>query len=265
MFSEYLHLATYAGLIVGGVLLVVFGLALFLRDNSIIDIVYGPVLVLVSWSLAWLWMEWSWRQVILLVIVTLWGLRLGVRIFRKNWRKPEDFRYRNWRDQWQQKSMLYFFFRSLAQIYLLQGGVILVVLTPILITFSQTQMPLSWFNWAGLGVWGIGFFFETVGDWQLDRFVRNPENRGNIMTTGLWRYTRHPNYFGEATMWWGIWLLAAGLPLASLAILSPVLITFLLFRVSGVPMLEAKWAGRADWEIYKKKTSTFFPWFPKKV
>lgn len=265
MLTEFLHVLGYATLLLASALLVVFGLALFLQNNSIIDIAYGFFFVLIIWNLALFWEEWSLRQELLIALVTLWGLRLGLRILRKNWGKPEDFRYRAWRETWTKNGMLYFFFRSLGQIYLLQGAVVLVVALPIFITFSQIQTPLTLLNWIGLGLWCIGFLFETVGDWQLDRFIRDPANAGKIMTTGLWRYTRHPNYFGEASMWWGIWLFVFGLAFTPLAILSPILITFLLLKVSGIPMLEAKWAGRPDWEAYKKETNAFFPWFPKKL
>lgn len=265
MLPEFISVVAYTALLLTSVLLFIMALALFLRNNSIIDICYGPLFVLTTWMLAWFWSEWSERQIILLVLVTLWGLRLGLRILRKNWRKPEDFRYRAWRDEWTKRGMLYFFLRSLGQIYLLQGTVVLTVLLPVLITFSQAQSPLMWYHWLGVAVWCIGFCFELVGDWQLDRFISNPANAGKIMTTGLWHYTRHPNYFGESSMWWGIWIVVLGTPLSPLAILSPVLITFLLTQVSGIPMLEKRWAGRPDWEEYKKKTSAFFPWFPKKV
>lgn len=263
--TELLHLASYAALFLGLILLLVFGLALWIENNSIIDIAYGPLLVLIAWQLAFFWEYWSVRQEFLLAMITLWGLRLGIRIFRKNWGKPEDFRYRAWREAWIKRGMLYFFFRSLGQIYLLQGAVVLIVGLPIFIAFSQVQTPFTWINWAGLGLWVIGFFFESVGDWQLDRFIRNRANTGKIMTTGLWRYTRHPNYFGEVTMWWGIFLFVIGLPLAALSFLSPLLMTFLLLKVSGIPMLEARFAGQSDWEKYKKKTNTFFPWWPKKL
>ncbi len=265
MLLEYLNLLSYAALLISCAMLVVFGLALLLEDNSIVDIAYGPLFVLVTWTVAFFWSDWSWRQLILLGLITLWGMRLGIRIFLKNWRKPEDFRYRSWRTAWQQNGMLYFFFRSLGQIYLLQGAVVLGVLTPVLVAFSQPQSPLLWFNWAGVILWLIGFFFETIGDFQLDRFVKKSENQGKLMMSGLWRFTRHPNYFGEATMWWGIWLIIVGMPLTQLALLSPFIITTLLLKVSGIPMLEAKWEGRPDWEEYKKKTSAFFPWFPKKM
>lgn len=265
MNESLLHLMSFAALLLSCSLLVVLGLALFLENNSIIDIVYGPLFVLVAWSMASFWQWKTERQWLLLVLVTLWGLRLGLRILRKNWKKPEDFRYHAWRESWTKRGMLYFFLRSLGQIYVLQGLVILVVSLPILITFSQVQAPMALINWIGLVVWGIGFFFEVVGDWQLDRFIRNQENAGKIMTQGLWHFTRHPNYFGEATMWWGIFLLVLGLPLSGVAIFSPILITFLLLRVSGIPMLEQRFAGRSDWEIYKKETSAFLPWFPKKI
>ena len=265
MLDSFIHLMSFLTLLLGCSLLVVLAVALFLENNSIIDIVYGPLFVLGAWSMASFWIWKTDRQWILLILVTLWGLRLGIRILRKNWKKPEDFRYRAWRENWTKQGMLYFFLRSLGQIYLLQGLVILVVSLPILIAFSQVQASLSLINWIGLVVWCIGFFFEVVGDFQLDRFVRNKDNAGKIMTMGLWQYTRHPNYFGEATMWWGIFLLVLGLPFAIVAILSPLLITFLLLKVSGIPMLEARWAGRPDWEEYKKKTSAFFPWMPKKT
>lgn len=265
MVDTFLHLLSFLVLLLGCSLLVILGLALFLQNNSIIDIAYGPLFVLGAWSIASFWSFMTERQWILLILVTLWGIRLGLRILRKNWKKPEDFRYRAWRESWTKHGMLYFFFRSLGQIYLLQGLVIIVVSLPILITFSQVQAPLMFINWIGLMVWSIGFFFEVVGDFQLDRFIRNKENAGKIMTEGLWRYTRHPNYFGEVTMWWGIFLFTLGLPFAVIAIFSPLLITFLLLKVSGIPMLEARWSGRPDWEEYKKKTNAFFPWVPKKV
>lgn len=265
MLDSLFHLTSFSSLLILCGLLIVLGVALFLENNSIIDIVYGPLFVLVAWSVASFWQWKTERQWILLVLVTVWGLRLGIWILRKNWKKPEDFRYHAWREAWTKRGMLYFFLRSLGQIYLLQGFVILVVSLPVLIIFSQAQTPMTFINWMGLILWSIGFFFEAMGDWQLDRFIRNKDNVGKIMTEGLWRYTRHPNYFGEATMWWGIFLFILGLPLAEVAILSPLLITFLLLHVSGIPMLEARWAGRPDWEIYRKKTSAFFPWFPKKT
>lgn len=122
---------------------------------------------------------------------------------------------------------------------------------------------LSVWSFLGLGVWLIGFIFETVGDWQLDRFIATKPAPGSILTTGLWKYTRHPNYFGEVTMWWGIWLMVAPLPFSYLAFISPLAITYLILKVSGIPMLEAKYEGNAAFAAYKARTSAFFPLPPK--
>lgn len=265
MWDGLFSATVFSGLILFGYMLAILAIALVRRDNGIVDSAYGLGFVLVTGVLFLGWERPDLRQWLFMILVALWGLRLSVRIFFKNRSKPEDFRYRAWREAWTQRSMLYFFLRSLLQIYLLQGGVILIVLAPVLVVFSQTQVALGWWNWLGLGLWCLGFFFEAVGDWQLDRFIKNPANQGKIMSTGLWSLTRHPNYFGEATMWWGIWLLVLGVSLSSVALVSPILITFLLLKVSGIPMLEAKWAGRPDWEEYKKRTNAFFPWLPKRI
>ena len=111
----------------------------------------------------------------------------------------------------------------------------------------------------------VGFFFEAVGDWQLLRFKREPASQGAIMTTGLWRFTRHPNYFGEVVLWWGLFLVTLGAPHGWWALASPVTITFLLLRVSGIPMLEKKYEGRSDFAHYRATTSAFFPWIPKRL
>lgn len=263
---NFVDITSFAAIVLCLYLIIVMVIALLKENNGVMDIAYGGGFVLVVWSVALLWPEWTERKAILTSCITLWGLRLMTRIFLKNWKKPEDFRYRAWREEWVKKGMLYFFLRSLSQIYILQGIIVLIVSLPVLITFSSYEglTSLSWYNWLGLLLWCIGFFFEVVGDWQLDRFIRNPENKGQIMTRGLWKYTRHPNYFGEATMWWGLFFVVFGLPYAALAVASPLLITFLLTKVSGIPMLEKHWEGRPDWEVYKAKTSAFIPWFPKK-
>ena len=116
---------------------------------------------------------------------------------------------------------------------------------------------------VGFLVWAIGFYFEAIGDWQLSQFIKNPENKGKLMTAGLWAYTRHPNYFGEALQWWGIWLIGVFSPLGIVAIIGPLTITFLVLKVSGIPMLEKKMAENPDFAEYKKRTSMFIP-LPKR-
>jgi steroid 5-alpha reductase family enzyme len=146
---------------------------------------------------------------------------------------------------------------------MLQGLFMFIVsLSAILTAEAEIKLFIVPLVLAGICVWGIGFFFESVGDHQLKVFISKPENRGKLMTSGLWKYTRHPNYFGEATMWWGMFLIALGAGASVAAILSPLTITFLLLFVSGVPLVEKPMWERPEFREYAKHTSKFFPWFP---
>jgi steroid 5-alpha reductase family enzyme len=195
------------------------------------------------------------------VLITFWGLRLAGHIFlRKLGESGEDFRYRQWREQWGKT----FVWRSFLQIFMLQGTVVWLVSLPVLLVINQPGGALGIVDLLGVFIWLLGFSFEAIGDWQLLHFKRDTGNRGKVIQSGLWRYTRHPNYFGEATLWWGVFLIAFGSPLGWIAIFSPLLINFLLLKVSGIPMLEAKYQGNPEFEAYKNRTNAFFPWFPKK-
>jgi steroid 5-alpha reductase family enzyme len=238
----------------------IFLLALFLKDNSIVDIAYGAAFITVAASIAVNWWTGHPRQVLLLILITIWGLRLAFYLLVRKTGKPEDFRYRKWREQWGRNFVL----RSYLQIYMLQGSVILVVASPFIVAISRPGPSLGLVDLAGVSVWFLGFFFEAVGDWQLLIFKQDPANAGQIMTSGLWRYTRHPNYFGEAIIWWGIFLVALSTPGAWWTVISPFTIDFLLLKVSGIPMLEKKYDGDPEFEKYRKRTSAFFPWFPGK-
>ena len=146
----------------------------------------------------------------------------------------------------------------------------LLVGLPLLVVNYDPGPGLYALDALGVFIWVVGFFFEAVGDYQLDRFIARKKSgeakksEGRIMKTGLWRYTRHPNYFGEAAMWWGIFFIAVSAPLGYVAVISPLLISFLLLRVSGIPMLEKKYEKDAEFQKYAKKTSSFFPLPPKK-
>lgn len=240
----------------------IFAVALLVKDNSFVDIAYGLAFVLVAWSAYWLYGTGHARQQLLLGLITIWGLRLATHIFmRKRKEEGEDPRYRQWRESWGET----FVWRSFLQIYMLQGTVIFFVALPVLLVISRPGGALGWLDLCGALIWLLGFAFEAIGDYQLLRFKLRPANRGKIMQSGLWRYTRHPNYFGEATLWWGIFLIALNAPYGAIAIISPLLIDFLLLKVSGIPMLEAKYADRPDFAAYKQRTNAFFPWFPKSV
>ncbi len=243
-----------------------FILALILKDNSIIDYVWGTGFILVAAvSLLVGNAEYGLdiRKIIITSIVTLWGFRLAFHIYLRNRGKGEDWRYKKWRDEWGK----WFLPRTYLQIFMLQGILLFIISTPIIIVNSTPESELFILGLVGTLIWLVGFYFETVGDWQLSRFKKNPANSDKIMTTGLWKYTRHPNYFGEVTMWWGIYYLAitVKVPLGLFSIVSPLLISFLILKVSGVTMLESKFEGNPEFEAYKLRTNAFIPWFPKKV
>ncbi|MFO7982542.1 MAG: DUF1295 domain-containing protein [Desulfuromonadales bacterium] len=237
-----------------------FVVAMIIKDNSIVDIVYGLAFVLSCWAAFLCCGEAHPRALLALGLVTLWGIRLAGHGFLRKRGEEEDFRYRKWREQWGSV----FVPRSFLQIFMLQGVVVFLVALPVLLVIRQPGGALGWLDIVGTLVWLLGFAFEAVGDFQLMRFKSDPSNKGRIMQSGLWRYSRHPNYFGEAILWWGVFLIALGVPYGWAAVVSPMLIDFLLLKVSGIPMLEAKYEGVPEFEAYKQRTNAFFPWIPGK-
>jgi steroid 5-alpha reductase family enzyme len=239
---------------------VLFAAALLKRDNSIVDIAWGPGFVLVALLTLLLGKTFEDRQVLVTALVGTWGIRLGVHLYFRNRGRGEDFRYAKWRKEWGR----WFVPRSFFQIFVLQGILMLIVSYGVVLVNSSPSPGLAALDVLGAAVWVFGFIFEAAGDAQLKAFKQKPENKGRIMRSGLWRYTRHPNYFGEAVMWWGIFIIDLSLPRGWTGVVSPVLITFLLLRVSGVTMLEKKYAGNNEFLVYARRTNAFFPWFPKK-
>lgn len=241
-------------------------LSLIKRDASLVDIGWGAGFVLIAWVYRLRYADaLPAGYDVILWLVTVWGLRLAAHI---HLRKPaeEDWRYRDMRDRWAGQ----FWWRSYIQIFLLQGLLMVVISAPIIASAHPGARPADalWL-WIGTAIWLIGFFFEAVGDWQLDRFIKvkraraNPADGPRFMTTGLWRYTRHPNYFGEVVLWWGLFIAHFGVSGNWWAIIGPLTVTFLLLKVSGVTMLEKKYDGVAEFEAYKSRTSAFFPLPPK--
>lgn len=236
-----------------------FFVALMLRRNDVADIAWwiGFFLVALIWYLlSWIQID---RGFLVTILVGLWWIRIATHIYQRNLHKPEDYRYKNWRDTWGK----YFLLRSYLQIFMLQGIFLLVIIAPVI--FIQTAWFDGWtiFDLLGVIVWCIGFFFEVVGDRQLAKFIKNPENKGKIIQTGLWKYSRHPNYFWEVTQWWGIWITALSIPHGYWSIFWPIMITFLILKVSGIPMLEKRMQEKEGFEEYARKTNAFFPWFQK--
>lgn len=227
--------------------------------NDFADVAWGLGFVVVTGVSLVAGNTYSARGVLVAGLVLLWGLRLALHIHARNSGRGEDARYRQWREAWGR----WFLLRSFLQIYLLQGTLLVVVAAPIIFASASTDTPWGIVDFLGLAVWLTGFLFEAVGDWQLLSFMRNPANKGKLMSSGLWRYSRHPNYFGEVTLWWGVWLIVCALPNGWMTLLGPLTITLLILKVSGIPMLERHYAGRADYEAYKRRTSVFLPLPPR--
>ena len=249
-----------AALAVFAYMTVVFVVALFKKDNSIVDIAWGPGFILVAALTFLFWPGASARQILANALVAAWGLRLGIHIALRNRGRGEDFRYANWRRAWGR----WFVPRSYLQIFLVQGALMLAVAFPVvLINRPGAAAGLGVLDGLGSALWITGFLFEAVGDRQLRVFKRDPVNKGKIMDRGLWRFTRHPNYFGEALMWWGIFVIALNQPWGWIGVIGPVVITSMLLFVSGIPMTERLMEKTPGWEEYKRTTSIFIPWFKK--
>lgn len=253
------------GVLIAAYMTAWFVIALVKKDNSLADIAWGLGFVLVAAYTFFFRRTSLFLPVLVSVLVAVWGLRLSLHIFRRNRAKGEDPRYAAWRTKWGRT----FVWRSYLQVFMLQGLFLLIIACPVILvnTYRWVHPPGSHGRgvWqAGLVVWIAGFLFEAVGDAQLARFKKDPAHKGRIMDRGLWRFTRHPNYFGESLMWWGIFLIALEVPCGWTTVISPLLITFLLVKVSGLPMLEKRYAGNPEFEAYARRTSAFIPWFPKR-
>lgn len=227
--------------------------------NDIADVAWGLGFILAAAVSLLAGGSYPLRGLLVSGLVLLWGIRLALHIHSRNRGRGEDSRYRKWREEWGR----WFVLRSFLQVFMLQGVLMLLVAVPVVFVNQAPPAPLGWLDLLGLAIWLIGFCFEAVGDWQLRTFIRNPANKGKLMTSGLWRYTRHPNYFGEVTLWWGIWLMVLTLPGSWLTVIGPLTITFLILKVSGIPMLEKPYEDRTDFQEYQRHTSAFFPLPPR--
>lgn len=236
-----------------------FWVSVWKKRNDVADTAWGLGFVFVTLLPTLIYGRFSSIESLMVTsLVAIWGLRLSWHIYLRNRNRPEDERYAKWRADWGQ----WFYTRSFFQVFLLQGVLLLLVSSPA-VWVAIFGGKFGAVSILGLCVWLTGFVFESVGDRQLKTFISNPDNKGKLMNQGLWKYTRHPNYFGEVVQWWGIWMLALGAPLSWIAIIGPVTITFLILKVSGVPLLEAKMKNHPDFAEYARKTSVFIPLPPK--
>jgi len=247
-----------------GMMTLLWLLSLKLNDASIVDIFWGMGCVLTCWVYLVLAQGYWPRKLLITALVTMWGLRLSLHLALRNIGKGEDFRYKKMREE----AGTSWWWRSYLKVFGLQG----VINWFISITFLATQISptparLTIVDVIGVLVWLIGFLFETIGDIQLTQFRSNPSNKRKILNSGLWKYTRHPNYFGDAVAWWGYGILALGTftVFGFLSLVGPALMTFLLIRISGVVMLEKSLKEKYGWDDYIRQTNAFFPGRPRKI
>ncbi len=228
------------------------------RDVSIVDLFWGIGFIVIGWRTLTV-SDASSLSYLLVTMVTIWGVRLSGYLTWRNWGKQEDPRYARMRERWGK----WFPVTSLGVVFLLQALLSWIVALPL-----QTGILLGGkigsIAVVGVMLWLVGLAFESVGDYQLASFKADPANRGQVMNRGLWRYTRHPNYFGDFLVWWGIYLATTQAGFVWWTVIGPLVMSVLLLRISGVTLLESSLKSRLDgYEAYVQRTNAFFPWSPQ--
>ena len=249
-----------AGLVVLGYMTLIWIVSVLQVDTSIVDIFWGLGFVVLALFYFWQTEGAVTRSTLIATLVLIWGLRLSVYIAVRNHGRGEDARYARWREQAGKNWWL----RSFFTVFLLQGLLMWIISLPLLTAqyYGQPEQ-ITVLDIVGVVLWLAGFLFEAVGDWQLYRFKQDPANKGKVFDQGLWRYTRHPNYFGEFLIWWGYFAIAvAAGPIY--VVVSPILMSILVMNVSGVTLLESSLSEtKPDYREYQRKTNAFFPWAPR--
>ena len=243
------------------IMFVLWLVSLPMKNASIVDIFWGAgfaVIALVTFALT---DGYRPRKLLITSLALIWGVRLAIYIGWRNAGKGEDFRYQAMRKRYGTR----FAVISLFTVFVLQGVLMWVISLPLQwAQIAREPARLTWLDFLGAGVWAIGLSFEAIGDWQLARFKSNPANKGKVMNRGLWAYTRHPNYFGDALLWWGVFLIALACPRVWWICVSPVLMTTMLMKVSGVALLEKTLVKtKPEYRDYVRRTSAFLPLPPK--
>jgi len=247
-----------------GAVLFLWLISMPLRDVSIIDMFFAVILIAITAVCLALGAGTAQRKWLIAVLVGAWGLRITVHLIRRNWGHGEDPRYTKLRS-WVPDNRS-FNWLALRQVFLLQGIVLWFVSLPIQFAVGQSDpAPLGPMAWAGVALWLLGFAFEWIADEQLRRFRADSSKKGQVLDTGLWRYSRHPNYFGELCVWWGIFLVAAEVHLGWVTLIGPVVYSHLVINVTGQRTLDKKLAReKPGYKDYMERTSGLLPWPPGK-
>ncbi len=242
-----------------------WAVSLRIRDISIIDLFWGLGFVVIAAVVFAALRPASLYALAVAAMPTLWAARYSSHIFPRNWGKGEDPRYAKLR-KWVPEGRAFAWF-SLKQVFLLQGHVMVAIASPVIVAMAlDGPMHMPALLYLGAAVWAAGVGIEAVADAQLKAFKRDPSNRGLVLDRGLWRYSRHPNYFGDALMWWGIWIAASANFWAAPTVIGPILMTHFLVNVTGVATLDKKMAKeKPGYRAYMARTSGFVPWPPKQA
>jgi steroid 5-alpha reductase family enzyme len=251
-----------AAITIAAVMVTTWIISLIIKNASIVDIVWGAGFAVTSWVLAATVDGNSGRQLLLAVMVGLWGMRLALYLAKRNIGHGEDWRYKAMR----KKKGKNFGVISLVTVFGLQGVLMWTVSLPVILGNADDSPGVGPIAVMGIMLWLVGLTFEAVGDYQLAKFKKDPSNATKVMDKGLWSLTRHPNYFGDALLWWGIGIVGAETGSGIFGLVGPLVMTFFLLKVSGVPMLERSLSRRREgYADYVAKTSGFIPRPPKKI
>ena len=256
MISVYFQ-ALYAMLALGFITWIV---SLVKRDVSIVDSIWSLMILVSAFVYFWHNNAVGFRETLIFSLVLIWALRLSVHLTWRNWGQPEDNRYQKIREKYSPRFAL----KSLGIIFGFQALLAWLVSLPLLVVLSTTH-ELSLLDAIAILLWLVGMGFESVADFQLHRFKSDNNNTGKVLDSGLWRYSRHPNYFGEFLIWWGIFLITLSNPNSWWAIFSPIIVTAVLLKMTGIPLTEKGLVeNRPGYSEYIKRTSAFVPWLPAK-
>lgn len=231
--------------------------ALHKKRNDIADVMWGLSFITIAWTNYFIHGDHTRLALVVNVLVTIWGLRLSYHIYRRFLRSPiEERRYEDMRKTWKGDQDV----SSFTNVFLLQAFLAILVSLPVII-INTYQSSFSGLAYLGVLIWVFGFLFESRADSQLRKFIQNPKNKGHLMKSGLFKYTRHPNYFGEVTQWWAIAFMSVFVPFGWIGIFGAASITFLITKVSGIPLAEKGTSSKPGWEEYKNKTPALIPKF----
>ncbi len=239
-------------------LLIMVILVIRKHDTSFGNFSWGGGVLLVTLYSFFVSSSYLPRQILVSVLVLLWGIRLGV-YFYSRYKKGKDQRYISWSQRWGIWSIPF----TVVWVFVLNGLFLLIMSLPSIMVNTQKSGQLTIVDAFGFLLWVIGFYFESMSDYQLHWFMQNPENKGKIMEEGLWKYSRHPNYFGEITMWWGIFIILLSVPYGYLTIITPLAISTTLIFFTGIPWNEQVFKDNPEYEKYKKRTNMLIPWWPR--